>query len=116
MELFRPRRCVYLGPKSGLYRVRVLRSACKELCLLRHIFFDVRSYFLAKLALVVGFSYLFVPLDVIPDRIPYFGHLDEATSVISGFLIARLLAQPPDHEHDLDEVPAPSLARHPTLG
>jgi len=94
--------------------VRLLRSACKEICLLRHILFDVRSYFLAKLALVVGFSYLFVPLDIIPDRIPYFGHVDEATSVISGFLIARLLAQPQDHDHDLDAVPAPSLVRHPT--
>ncbi|HEY5301034.1 MAG TPA: sulfotransferase, partial [Acetobacteraceae bacterium] len=94
--------------------MRLLRSACKEICLLRHILFDVRSYFLAKLALVVGFSYLFVPLDIIPDRIPYFGHVDEATSVISGFLIARLLAQPQDHDHDLDAVPAPSLVRHPT--
>lgn len=88
--------------------MRFFRTTCKEICLLRHILFDIRSYFLAKIALIAGFSYLFVPLDIIPDRIPYFGHLDEATSVISGFLIARLLAQPADHGLDLDDALPPA--------
>lgn len=44
----------------------------------------------AKLWFLLCLSYLFVPLDVIPDRLPYVGHLDEATAVLLGLLGVRL--------------------------
>jgi hypothetical protein len=37
---------------------------------------------------------LFAPLDIIPDRIAYFGHVDEFAFVLSGLIAARLLAPP----------------------
>jgi sulfotransferase family protein/uncharacterized protein DUF1232 len=39
--------------------------------------------------LLCGASYLFVPLDLIPDRIPVIGHLDEAGFLLGGLLAAR---------------------------
>lgn len=48
-----------------------------------------------RLAVIAGISYLFLPVDLIPDRIPLFGHLDEAGFLLSGFVSARLL-MPPD--------------------
>jgi protein-tyrosine sulfotransferase len=47
---------------------------------------------LSKLAVLVGVGYLFIPLDLIPDRTPYIGHLDETTFVLGGFIAGRLLA------------------------
>jgi uncharacterized membrane protein YkvA (DUF1232 family) len=46
----------------------------------------------AKLLVLAGFSYIFMPLDLIPDRLPLIGHLDEAGFGIAGLLAARLVA------------------------
>jgi protein-tyrosine sulfotransferase len=43
------------------------------------------------MVLAAGLSYLFLPLDLIPDRIPFFGHLDEVGFVAAGILIGRAL-------------------------
>jgi hypothetical protein len=48
----------------------------------------------SKLVLVAGLSYLFVPLDLIPDRIPILGHVDEAGAVLSGLIFSYLLIPP----------------------
>ena len=48
----------------------------------------------SRLVRTIG-RYLFVQLDIIPDRIPVVGHLDEAAFVIGGFVLARAFADPP---------------------
>jgi uncharacterized membrane protein YkvA (DUF1232 family) len=52
---------------------------------------DWRACLLSKVALLVGFGYLFIPLDLIPDRIPIWGHADELGFVLAGFAVARLM-------------------------
>ena len=39
---------------------------------------DWHSCLLSKLVLLLGIAYLFVPLDLIPDSTPIFGHFDES--------------------------------------
>jgi hypothetical protein len=53
---------------------------------------DPRSGLLPKVVLVAGFSYLFVPIDLIPDRLPWIGHLDEAAFVLAGLVAGQWLA------------------------
>ncbi|HEY6433923.1 MAG TPA: sulfotransferase [Acetobacteraceae bacterium] len=48
----------------------------------------------AKTALLIGFGYLATPWDLIPDRIPVFGHLDELGFVVAGLTAGRLLVPP----------------------
>jgi hypothetical protein len=45
---------------------------------------------LSKCALVLGIGYLFVPVDLIPDRIPVVGHFDEAGFLFGGIVLARI--------------------------
>ncbi len=54
----------------------------------------------AKAALLVGFGYLATPWDLIPDRIPVIGHLDEVGFVVAGLTAARLLV-PPNLEREI---------------
>lgn len=51
-----------------------------------------RESFWSKLLFLAGLSYLFVPWDIIPDRLAYVGHLDEAGFVLSGLVGARIAA------------------------
>jgi hypothetical protein len=57
-----------------------------------------------RLAVIGGISYLFLPVDLIPDRIPFLGHLDEAGFMALGFMLAWLLMPP-------DNVPRPVSVR-----
>lgn len=52
---------------------------------------DLRSCLLTKLAIAGGLGYLFVPLDLIPDRIPIVGHFDEAGFILAGLVLGRVL-------------------------
>jgi hypothetical protein len=70
----------------------VARAVRNDASVLRAVAFDLRAGFLSKVALVAGFGYLFVPLDLIPGRIPVVGHLDEVAFVLSGLIFARRLA------------------------
>lgn len=45
----------------------------------------------ARLAFLLGASYLFIPLDLIPDRIPVIGHADEAMALLLGAIAAYRL-------------------------
>jgi hypothetical protein len=58
---------------------------------------DWRSCPLSKFALLVGIGYLFVPIDLIPDRIPIFGHFDEVGFVVGGFVGFRRLIPKPNY-------------------
>jgi hypothetical protein len=71
--------------------LRDVRSARQELGILVTILVDWRRAFLAKLCLIGGGVLPFMPFDLIPNRIPVVGHLDEASYVVGGLLLARLL-------------------------
>ena len=71
--------------------LRDVRSARQELGVLVTILVNWRRGFLAKLCLMGGGVLPFMPFDLIPNRIPIVGHLDEASYVVGGFLLARLL-------------------------
>jgi uncharacterized membrane protein YkvA (DUF1232 family) len=49
-------------------------------------------YRLAQLSLLIGLAYWVGPIDLIPARTPYVGHLDEACALIGALVIARRLA------------------------
>jgi hypothetical protein len=61
----------------------------RELRVLRIALSDWRTCLWSKLALLLGASYLFVPIDIIPDRIPVVGHLDELSFLVLGFVGSR---------------------------
>jgi hypothetical protein len=67
---------------------------CKEPRIYLRILCDWRSCLLSKLVLVLGVGYLFVPIDLIPDRLPYIGHLDEISFLVLGFVGSRGLVPP----------------------
>jgi hypothetical protein len=75
----------------------LLHTITTEVRILALSLLDWRSCPLSKLALLVGIGYLFVPLDLIPDRIPIIGHLDEAGFVVAGFVGSRLLIPQPNY-------------------
>ena len=54
--------------------------------------FGRRSGLLPKIVLIAGFSYLFIPIDLIPDKTPYIGHLDEFGFIMTGILLSRSLS------------------------
>ena len=63
---------------------------------------DWHSCLLSKLTLLRGISYLFVPRDLIPDRIPIIGHFDEIGFVVASFVGSRYLIPRPSEERYLD--------------
>jgi hypothetical protein len=78
------------------------RAFMTELRILIAGLVDWRSCLLSKLALLLGISYLFVPLDLIPDRIPILGHFDEVGFVAAGFVGSRYLIPRPNVQGYLD--------------
>jgi len=74
------------------------RAATTELRILVAGLLDWRSCLLSKLVLVLGISYLFIPLDLIPDRIPIIGHFDEIGFVVAGFVGSRRLIPKPSED------------------
>jgi uncharacterized membrane protein YkvA (DUF1232 family) len=51
---------------------------------------DPRRDYLPKLILLIGLAYPFLPLDLIPNRIPVVGYLDQAAFVLGGIALAFL--------------------------
>ncbi|MEJ0017236.1 MAG: sulfotransferase domain-containing protein [Acetobacteraceae bacterium] len=74
--------------------VTFLRAAGRELRILGRALCDRRSCLLSKLVLLLGIAYLFVPIDLIPDRLPLIGHLDELSFVAFAFAGSRRLVPP----------------------
>lgn len=67
------------------------------------VLFDATVHYSPSiLVAAIGLSYLFMPVDLIPDRTPYIGHLDEISSVLGGLFVAYRLAP--------DSPPSSSLA------
>jgi uncharacterized membrane protein YkvA (DUF1232 family) len=53
---------------------------------------DPRRCYAVKIILFVGLGYPFGPIDIIPNRLPYIGYLDQITFVVGGIALAyRLL-------------------------
>jgi protein-tyrosine sulfotransferase len=65
-----------------------------EMCLWKAAW-SLRAWLPSGAVLLVACAYLVGPIDLIPSRIPYVGHLDEAAILIAGLIVARLLL-PPD--------------------
>ena len=63
--------------------------------------FSLQSGLAPKAALAAGISYLFLPIDLIPDRLPWIGHLDEMGFLLLGFASGLLLSVPPATAADL---------------
>ena len=82
---------------------REVRSLKEELRALAMTLFDWRTGFAAKLCLIGGGMLPFMPFDLIPNRIPVLGHLDDAGYVLGGLLLSRLFVpaerppRPPTH-------------------
>ncbi len=74
--------------------IRDARSIMEELRILGIVLSDWRRAFAAKLCVIGGAALPFLPFDLIPNRIPIVGHLDEASYVVGGLFLARLLAPP----------------------
>ena len=72
---------------------------------------DWRSGFMAKACVIGGTVLPFMPFDLIPNRIPVLGHLDDAGYVLGGLLLSRLFvpAEPPSQHRPGD---APDNVRH----
>ncbi|MGI4958150.1 MAG: YkvA family protein [Janthinobacterium lividum] len=54
--------------------------------------FGRQSGIAPKLLVAAGFSYLFMPIDLIPDRLGLVGHFDEAGFILLGFAAGLLLS------------------------
>jgi hypothetical protein len=67
-------------------------QAFGECATFAHIIWGGKAYRAAQAAMIVGIGYLIGPIDLIPARVPYFGHLDEIGILIGSFLIARKVA------------------------
>jgi hypothetical protein len=78
------------------------RSITTELRILMTGLLDWRSCLLSKIVLLLGISYLFEPLDLIPDRLPIVGHFDEIGFVVAGFVGSRYLIPKSNEERYLD--------------
>ncbi len=63
-----------------------------ECTLLGTIVTGGKRFLPSQIALAIGLSYLFVPIDLIPDRTPLIGHLDELAFLVCGFLAAHKLS------------------------
>ncbi len=79
-----------------------LRCITTDLRILVTGLLDWRACLLSKLVLLLGISYLFVPLDLIPDRLPIVGHFDEIGFVVGGFVGSRYLIPKPSEASYLD--------------
>jgi uncharacterized membrane protein YkvA (DUF1232 family) len=67
-----------------------LRGFRVELRIVLTTLADWRSGFVAKVCVIGGMALPFMPFDLIPNRIPVLGHLDDAGYVLGGLLLSRL--------------------------
>ncbi len=74
--------------------LRAIYWCGSECTLLGRIATGGRRFLASQAALAVGVSYLFLPIDLIPDRTPLIGHLDELIFLVCGFIAAHKLLPP----------------------
>jgi hypothetical protein len=65
----------------------------------------------SKVALAIGIGYWFGPVDLIPNRIPYYGYLDQIGFVVAGLIAARLLVPAPRSAVVRARRPPPQIAK-----
>jgi uncharacterized membrane protein YkvA (DUF1232 family) len=76
------------------------KSFKRELTVYRRVLADARTPVSAKIFLSLAIAYLCMPLDLIPDFIPVFGHLDDLVIVPALVYVAlRLIPQELVAEH-----------------
>ncbi|QGG46885.1 YkvA family protein [Heliorestis convoluta] len=77
-------------------RLRVLVNIPRSSRLIMALLRDGRVPVLNKVLLLgLGAAYFLWPLDVVPDVVPFFGHIDDLTVIV--FLIDRFLASAPSY-------------------
>ncbi|KAB2954196.1 DUF1232 domain-containing protein [Heliorestis acidaminivorans] len=77
-------------------RLRVLFNLPRSSRLIMALLRDGRVPVVNKaLLLGLGTAYFLWPLDVVPDMVPFFGHIDDLTVVL--FLVDRFLASAPSY-------------------
>ncbi len=86
------------GPGTGSRGSRLAIAASPEN--VRRLF-SPSSGIAPKAVLAAGVSYLFLPIDLIPDRLPWIGHLDEMGFLLLGFAGGLLLSVPPAADADV---------------
>ena len=84
-----------------------VRRLWQELRVTRVVVLDWRACPLSKIVLLLGISYLFIPLDLIPDRLPIIGHFDEAGFLLLGFVGSRGLVPASILDQFLVDCPLP---------
>jgi uncharacterized membrane protein YkvA (DUF1232 family) len=70
---------------------------------------------MSKIALVIGIGYWFSPLDLIPNRIPYYGYLDQVGFVFGGLVAARSLVPAPRKATLKARRPPPAIVKPFTI-
>lgn len=83
------------------YRDLVWRTAF-DARMLGSSFLSLRSGLASKLSTVLGIACVFMPFDLIPDRIPIVGYFDEAAYVIVGLAVSFWLL-PEDYRRSFKE-------------
>jgi uncharacterized membrane protein YkvA (DUF1232 family) len=63
-----------------------------------------------------GVALPFMPFDLIPNRIPVLGHLDDAGYVLGGLLLARLMVASPTTECKAADDPGESRPQSSQAG
>lgn len=63
-----------------------------QLGIVRRCLFSLRGAAWSKLAFLAGLAYSYGWIDLIPNRLPYVGHLDEVGFALTGLTLARLMA------------------------
>jgi hypothetical protein len=86
---------------------RLYQQAVSHLVALRTALLSPRTCWLSKCAVIIGISYLFAPVDLIPASTygPIVGHFDEAGFLLGGCVLARVLVPTAFLEEQLGLIP-----------
>ena len=97
-----------------LLRLSIYRCTFEATLLVRVVVLSA-SCPLSKIALVIGIGYWFGPVDLIPNRIPYYGYLDQISFVLAGLVAARSLVPAPHAATLRARRPPPTIAKPYTI-
>jgi hypothetical protein len=97
-----------------LLRLSVYRCAFEATLLSREAVLST-SCPMSKLALLIGIGYWFAPVDLIPNRIPYYGYLDQVGFVLAGLVAADFLVPAPRRETLRARRPPPLVVKPFTI-
>ncbi len=70
------------------------RIVKKEVEVYRSVMIDARTPWLARLLLCLAIGYLLLPFDLIPDFIPFIGHVDDLILVTALIILAVRMIPP----------------------